>query len=58
MAEQLVPIARAARETGIPYQTLWRLVHAGRIPSVEFAGLRRVRLSQVRGSIREIGDAA
>jgi excisionase family DNA binding protein len=54
--EPLVLIATAARATGIPYQTLRRLIHAGRFPSVRFAGIRRVRVSQIVAAIEELGS--
>lgn len=55
MAEPLIPMTRAAAELGVPYQSFRRLVHLKRIPSVRFAGIRRVRLSAVRAALEEIG---
>ena len=57
MSEPLVSIAMGARETGISYRALRRLIHAGRLPSVRFAGIRRVRLSQLRAAIEELGPS-
>jgi excisionase family DNA binding protein len=58
MAEPFIPIAAAARSTGIPYHTLRRLIASGRMPSVRFAGIRRVRLSQIVAAIEELGVGA
>jgi len=58
MAEPIIPITRAARAVGLPYQSLLRLIHLGRIPSVRIAGgTRRVRLSAVLAHIEELGVA-
>lgn len=54
MSEPIIPIATAARELGIPYHTLRRLIHARRIASVRLSGIRRVRLSAVRAALEEI----
>jgi excisionase family DNA binding protein len=54
MAEPIIPIAAAARLTGIPYHTLLRLVHEGRIACVRVSGIRRIRLSQVQAAIEEV----
>jgi len=54
MAEPIVTVSRAARETGLPYQTLLRLVAHGRVASVRVAGgPRRVRISAVRAILEE-----
>jgi excisionase family DNA binding protein len=54
MDERLITIAEAARETGLVYYTLRRLVVRGAIPSVMVAGgVRRVRLSAVRACFQE-----
>ncbi len=55
MAETFVPIAVASRKSGIPYRSLRRLIQQGRVPSVRFAGIPRVRLSHVLGVIEERG---
>ena len=54
MAEPIISISRAAREVGLAYHVLIRLVHLRRVPSVRVDGVRRVRLSQVRAVIEEI----
>jgi excisionase family DNA binding protein len=58
MAEKIIPIAKAARLLGLEYHTLLRLLHDKRIPSVRVCGVRRVRLSQVRAAIEEVGACA
>jgi excisionase family DNA binding protein len=58
MAEPLITMTRAAKETGIPLQTMYRLVHARRLPSVVFAGIRRVRLSEILAAMEEVTIAA
>jgi excisionase family DNA binding protein len=56
-AERLLTVARASRESGLPEWTLRRLVRAGEIPSVLVGTrTRRVRLSEVKASIRESGE--
>jgi excisionase family DNA binding protein len=57
-AEPIIPIAEAARLTGIPYHTLLRLVREKRIACVRVSGIRRIRLSQVEAAIEEIGVVA
>jgi len=54
MAERLLTIAQAARETGLVYHTLRRLIARGRVASVRVAGLRKVRLSAVQAVLEEI----
>jgi excisionase family DNA binding protein len=54
MPEPIITIAAAARQTGLAYHALLRLLHMRRIPSVRVAGTRRVRLSQVAAYIQEI----
>jgi excisionase family DNA binding protein len=56
--EPLLTIASAARHTGVAEWTLRRLVRDGRIPSVDVAGARRVRLSAVQAAIREVNAEA
>ena len=51
--EPLLSIAAAARAAGLPYGTLRRLVHSGRVSTVEVAGSIRVRLSAVLQLIRD-----
>jgi excisionase family DNA binding protein len=58
MSEPIITIARAARECGLAYHVLLRLIHERRIPSVRVAGTRRVRLSAVRAIVEEIASAA
>jgi excisionase family DNA binding protein len=53
VAEQLIPIAQAARTAGLSYSTVRRLVSQGRIPSVRVCGIPRVRLSAVLAAIEE-----
>jgi hypothetical protein len=53
VAEPIVPIAKAARATGIPIRSLRRLVESGRCPSVVVGDTRRVRVSAVIGCIKE-----
>jgi excisionase family DNA binding protein len=55
MGEPLIHMAKAAKECGIPYPTMLRLVRAGRLPSVRFGGIRRCRLSEIRSAIEELG---
>ena len=55
--EPYITVARASRESGLPEWTLRRLVRAGEIPSVLVGNrTRRVRLSEVKASIREGGE--
>jgi excisionase family DNA binding protein len=58
MPEPIITIAQAARECGLRYHVLLRLIHERRIASVRVAGVRRVRLSEVRACIEEISSAA
>jgi hypothetical protein len=53
-AEPLRTIKSVARETGIPYLTLRRLIRERRVPSVSVAGLPpRLRLTDIRATIEE-----
>ena len=52
-AEQVVPITEAARQLGLPYAMLYRLVRQGRVPSVVVSGITRVRLSALRACISD-----
>jgi hypothetical protein len=53
-AEPLRTIKSVSRQTGIPYQTLRRLIRLRQVPSVSVAGLPpRLRLSQVQAAIVE-----
>jgi hypothetical protein len=58
MVEPIISVAKASRQTGVPYHVLLRLMHLRRIPSVRVAGIRRVRLSQVASAIEEVSAAA
>ena len=58
MPEPIITIAKAARECGLQYHVLLRLIHERRIASVRVAGTRRVRLSEVRSCIEEITSVA
>ena len=51
--EPLIPVARAARNLGLSYTTLRRLVRSGRVASTTIAGTVRVRLTDIRRSIQE-----
>lgn len=53
-AESLLTIAEASRRTGLAHWTLRRLVKSRRIPHVIIAGVRRVRLSDIKATIREV----
>jgi len=53
MSEPLLTVSRAARELGLAPHTLRRLVVSGHVPSVDVAGLIRVRLSQVVACLQE-----
>jgi len=52
--EPLMPVSQAARQVGLSVFALRRLIAKGRCPSVLVAGIRRVRLSQVRSVIQEV----
>jgi excisionase family DNA binding protein len=58
MPEPIITIARAAKESGLKYHVVLRLIHERRIASVRVAGTRRVRLSAVRACIEEIASAS
>jgi hypothetical protein len=51
--EEIVPMSKAARMTGLPVRSLRRLVDLGKCPSVVVGDVRRVRLSAVLGCIKE-----
>jgi excisionase family DNA binding protein len=51
--EPIIPISRAARQAGIPVQTVRRLIDRGQCPFVVVGSTKRVRLSAVRSVIRE-----
>ena len=53
-AEPLKTVAAAARETGLSYSTLRRLVQLRRIPSVRIAGRLKVKLSDVQAAIETV----
>jgi len=55
MPERLITIAEASRKTGIAYHCLRRLALSGRVPTVDVAGLRRIRLSAVLSIMSELG---
>ena len=56
--DRLIPVSEAARALGWPEATLRRLVSKGRLPSTSLAGIRRVRLSQLRSLLSERLPAA
>jgi len=44
MDEEYLPITQAAKRFGVSYQTLWRLVRAGRLSTYQSQTNRRVKL--------------
>jgi hypothetical protein len=57
-AEQIIPITKAAKLTGVPIRSLRRMIQRGQCASVLCGHVRRVRLSAVRAAIRESEPAA
>jgi hypothetical protein len=53
VAEPILTQTAAARAVGLPVLIVRRLIAAGRVPLVEVAGVRRVRLAALRSVVRE-----